>query len=76
METPEHSQNGNKAKQSKRKGPMPGPPTEPVTVRLEPHQAEWGKRQRGGLSALLRAMLDNAMASDRTDRADQKEATQ
>lgn len=33
------------------------PPTVAVTVRLEGELAEWGKQQKGGLSALLRRLL-------------------
>ncbi len=47
-------------KPPRRKGPVPGPPTVAVTVRLEYEQAEWGKRQQGGLSELLRRLLREA----------------
>lgn len=49
----------------KRPGPVPGPPTRKYTVLLEEELAEWGKRQPGGLSETLRALLKAAVEADR-----------
>ena len=46
-----------KARENLRPGPAPGPPTRKYTVLLEAGLGEWGKRQPGGLSALLRRLL-------------------
>lgn len=39
-------------------GPVPGEPTKQVSIMLPPALAEWGKRQRGGLSELVRKLLE------------------
>jgi hypothetical protein len=46
----------------KKPGPVPGPATEKYTVLLPTDLGEWGKRQPGGLSALLRRLLQGARA--------------
>lgn len=38
-------------------GPLAGPPTRKVNILLEEGLAEWGKRQPGGLSELIRRLL-------------------
>ena len=43
-------------------GPVPGPPTKKYNVLIEEALAEWGKRQPGGLSELLRRLLKKAKA--------------
>jgi hypothetical protein len=48
----------------RKKGPVPGPPTKPYTVMLEPEIAEWAKRKPGGLSDLVRRMLREAYDTD------------
>jgi hypothetical protein len=48
------------AGQRKKPGPVPGPPTQRYTVLLDEASAEWGKRQPGGLSELLRRLLREA----------------
>jgi hypothetical protein len=42
----------------RRRGPVPGAPTEKYTVLLPPSLGEWGKEQPGGLSDLLRRLLE------------------
>lgn len=44
-------------KPRRKRGPVPGPETVAVTVRLEPDLAEWGKNRLGGLSELVRRLL-------------------
>lgn len=39
-------------------GPTPGEPTKQVSVMLPPALAEWGKKQHGGLSELVRQLLE------------------
>ncbi len=41
-------------------GPVPGPSTKKYNVLIEEALAEWGKRQPGGLSELLRRLLKKA----------------
>ena len=41
-------------------GPVPGPETQKYNVLLEPALAEWGKKQPGGLSELVRRLLRQA----------------
>lgn len=41
----------------RRFGPVPNPRLRQYTVILEDEDAEWGKRQPGGLSSLLRLLL-------------------
>ena len=48
----------------KRPGRVPGPPTEKYAVLLEPDDAEWAKRQPGGLSELVRRLLRQARAAE------------
>jgi hypothetical protein len=51
------------AEKGRRKpGPVPGPATAKYTVLLPEDLGEWGKRQPGGLSALLRRLLQSARA--------------
>ena len=48
---------------SRRKpGPAPGPATRKYTILLAPDLGEWGKRRPGGLSALVRRLLQEARA--------------
>lgn len=42
----------------KRPGRVPGPPTIKATVLLPPDLVDWGKGQPGGLSALIRRLLE------------------
>ena len=42
----------------RRRGPVPGTPTDKYTVLLPPTLGEWGKEQPGGLSELLRRLLE------------------
>jgi len=44
----------------KRPGPVPGVPTQRYTLLLEEELGEWGKRQPGGLSELVRRLLRRA----------------
>ena len=44
-------------KTRKKPGPIPGPPMRKYNVLIEEELAEWGKRQPGGLSELIRALL-------------------
>lgn len=44
----------------RRPGPVPGPPTKKYTVLLDEGLGEWGKRQPGGLSELVRRLLGEA----------------
>jgi len=44
----------------KRPGPVPGVPTQRYTLLLEEELGEWGKRQPGGLSDLVRGLLRRA----------------
>ncbi len=47
-----------KQKTERRKpGPIPGPPTKKYNIMIEEELAEWGKRQAGGLSELVRRLL-------------------
>ncbi len=54
-----------KDRQRRKPGPVPGPPTRQYVVMLEEETAEWGKRQSGSLSALLRRLLRQAYAEGR-----------
>jgi hypothetical protein len=38
-------------------GPVPGPETKKFNILIEPDLADWGKRQPGGLSELIRRLL-------------------
>lgn len=38
-------------------GPVPGPEMRQFTILMEPDLGEWGKRQPGGLSELVRRLL-------------------
>lgn len=40
-------------------GPVPGPPTEKATLLLDPKLKEWGKHQAGGLSELVRRLMQD-----------------
>jgi hypothetical protein len=53
-----------KTTDKKRPGPIPGPQTVKATVLLEPDLLEWGKRQPGGLSELMRRLLREARAQE------------
>jgi hypothetical protein len=44
----------------KRRGPVPGPPREKYTMMLEAVDAEWAKRQPGGMALLIRRLLREA----------------
>jgi hypothetical protein len=44
---------------------MPGPQTRKYTVLVEEDLAEWGKRQPGGLSSLIRSLLAEARAQSK-----------
>ena len=46
-----------KERTRRKPGPVPGPPTKKYNLLLEETLAEWGKRQPGGLSQLLRRLL-------------------
>lgn len=57
------------AVERKKPGPVPGPPTKKYTVLLEEDLAEWGKRQPGGLSELMRRLLRaEQVKTDRSSR--------
>ena len=49
----------------KKPGPVANPNLVATSVTLETQQLEWGKNQPGGLSALLRRLLQEAMDADR-----------
>jgi hypothetical protein len=53
-----------KTTDKKRPGPIPGSQTVKATVLLEPDLLEWGKRQPGGLSELMRRLLREARAQE------------
>src|SRR5688500_14230754 len=44
----------------RKRGRAPGPKTDRYQVLLSPELAEWGKQQPGGLSELLRRLLEEA----------------
>jgi hypothetical protein len=44
----------------RRRGRVPGPKTDRYQVLLSPELAEWGKQQPGGLSELLRRLMQDA----------------
>jgi hypothetical protein len=46
------------AKERRKPGPVPGVPTMKCTVLLPPALADWGKAQPGGLSELMRRLLE------------------
>ena len=46
--------------QRRKPGPLPGPPTKTYTINIEEADAEWAKRQPGGMAALIRRMLKEA----------------
>ncbi len=48
----------------KKPGRVPGPPTGKITVLVEPDLTEWGKRQPGGFSALVRRLLKEAKEAE------------
>ena len=50
--TPKHDH-----KERRKPGPVPGPPTRKVNILLEEELAEWGKQQPGGLSEMVRRLL-------------------
>jgi len=50
----------NTEQSARKRGPVPGPKTERYQVLLDPDAADWGKRQPGGLSELLRKLLSDA----------------
>jgi hypothetical protein len=41
----------------RKRGPAPGAPTRKYNLLLDEELAEWGKRQAGGLSGLVRRLL-------------------
>lgn len=45
-------------------GRVPGPPTAKTSVLLPPDLVEWGKKQPGGLSWLLRRLLTEARQAE------------
>ena len=47
-------------KTRKKPGPIPGPPMRKYNVLIAEDLAEWGKRQSGGLSELIRILLTEA----------------
>lgn len=53
----------NPSAEKKKPGPVPGIPTQKVTVLLDPDLLEWGKHQPGGLSNTLRSLLREARAA-------------
>lgn len=60
----------------RKRGPVPGPPTQQYTVWLEPEDGEWGKGQPGGLSELLRCLLkrERDFQQERDKQTDQQPA--
>ena len=48
---------GMEVERQTKKGPVPGPETRQFTVLLPPDLGDWGKRQPGGLSELMRRLL-------------------
>jgi len=48
----------------KKPGPLPGPETTKITVLIEPHLIDWGKQKPGGLSRLIRQLLQDAYATE------------
>jgi len=48
----------------RKRGPIAGPPTAKTSVLLPPDLVEWGKRQPGGLSWLLRRLLTEARQAE------------
>jgi len=49
----------------KKPGPVPGPQTRKYNILIEEEIAEWGKRQPGGLSELIRKLLSEEMSRER-----------
>jgi hypothetical protein len=45
------------ARVRRKPGPVPGPPTRKYNLLLDEELGEWGKRQPGGLSELVRQLL-------------------
>ena len=60
METNRETNETPEAPERKKPGPVPGPATRKYNVLIEEDLAEWGKRQPGGLSELLRRLLKQA----------------
>ena len=46
-------------------GPLPGPPMKTYTINIEEDDAEWAKRQPGGMAALIRGMLRDARQAEK-----------
>lgn len=46
------------------RGPVPGPHTVKATILLDPELKEWGVRQPGGLSGLVRRLMRDAYGRD------------
>ena len=46
----------------KKPGPLPGPPMKTYTINIEEADAEWAKRQPGGMASLIRRLLREAMS--------------
>jgi hypothetical protein len=44
-------------KARRKPGPLPGPERRQYTILIDPDLGEWGKRQPGGLSDLIRRLL-------------------
>ena len=55
-------------KTRRKPGPVPNPARRRTTVMLEDELAEWGKRQPGGLSELLRRLLMEERERQRRER--------
>ena len=45
-------------------GPLPGPPMKTYTINIEESDAEWAKRQPGGMAALIRRFLKEAQQAE------------
>ena len=57
---PDNGGSGKRSSRRRKPGPVPGVPTQRYTLLLEEETAEWGKRQPGGLSELVRGLLRRA----------------
>ena len=49
-------------KPRRKPGPVPGPERRQFTILIEPELGEWGKQQPGGLSEMVRRLLQQARA--------------
>ena len=45
-------------------GPLPGPPMKTYTINIEEEDAEWAKRQPGGMAAFVRGKIREARQAE------------